>query len=61
MMQKGTEELQRRLFGTKPTPPPAAGEGDQIPESGSPETKSEKKRNSTEELIRKGLEGLFGR
>ncbi|MGH7830844.1 MAG: hypothetical protein ACREP8_11770, partial [Candidatus Binatia bacterium] len=53
MMRKGTEELQRRLFGTKPSTPPA--------QTAPPDQKSEKKRDSTEELIRKGLEGLFGR
>jgi hypothetical protein len=53
MARKGTEELQRRLFDTKPSTPPA--------ESAPSEQKSEKKRSSREELIRKRLEGLFGR
>jgi uncharacterized protein involved in outer membrane biogenesis len=52
VVRKGTEELQRRLFGTREPKPGAE------PES------SEKKspdRPSTEEMIRRGLEGLFGR
>jgi len=53
MMRKGAEELQRRFFGTKPSTPPA--------ESAPSDRRREKKRSPAEELIRKGLEGLFGR
>jgi hypothetical protein len=61
MVRKGTEELQRRLFGTKPSTPPAGGEGDRTTEPAPSDPKGEKKRDSREELIRRGLEGLFGR
>ncbi len=55
LVRKGTEELERRFFGTKPsTPPPAES-------APSDQQKSDKKKNPTEELIRKGLEGLFKR
>jgi uncharacterized protein involved in outer membrane biogenesis len=53
MVRKGAEELQRRFFGTKPSTPPA--------ESAPSDRRREKKRSPAEELIRKGLEGLFGR
>lgn len=52
MVRKGTEELQRRLFGTKPSTPPA----ESAPSEQKPPAKDQ-----MEELIRKGLEGLFGR
>jgi hypothetical protein len=55
-VRKGTEELQRRFFGKKESAPPT----ESAPEAPS-EQKSDKKRPPTEELIRKGLEGLFRR
>ncbi len=51
-LQKGVEELQKR-FGPKE---PATKEGETTPQP-----KKQDKRPSTEELIRKGLEGLFGK
>jgi len=57
MVRKGTEELQRKLFGNKQSAPPVQA----APEAPPSDQKSEKKRNPTEELIRKGLEGLFKR
>lgn len=58
-LRKGTEEIQRRLFGTKPSTPsqPSAPPGEPAPS----EQKSRKKTSPAEELIRKGLEGLFKR
>lgn len=51
LLQRGAEEFQQ-LFGPRDRKAPA----DQIPEE-----KRELRRESPEELIRKGLEGLFGR
>lgn len=51
-MRRGTEELQRRLFGPREPKPGAAPESSE---------KKSRDRPSTEELIRRGLEGLFGR
>jgi uncharacterized protein involved in outer membrane biogenesis len=61
MLQRGsarqaTEELERRYFGGPELNAPKDGDaGEQEP------TQKRKKRQSTEELIRKGLEGLFKR
>jgi uncharacterized protein involved in outer membrane biogenesis len=61
MFQRGTarqltEELQRQFFGDKGSAAPKDGDAsEQEP------TQKRKKRQSTEELIRKGLEGLFRR
>jgi uncharacterized protein involved in outer membrane biogenesis len=61
MFQRGagrqlSEELERNYFGGRESAAPKDGEaGDQEP------TQKRKKRPSTEELIRKGLEGLFKR
>lgn len=56
-LRRGTDELQRRFFGKERSAPPAEGD------SGTPpaEQKKDKKRDSTEELIRKGLDQLFRR
>jgi len=51
---RGMEELQRR-FGAAPPPQPAA------PDDAAPAEPKRRKRSSTEDAIRKGLEGLFGR
>lgn len=51
-LRRGTEELQRRFFGTKESTPP---------QEAAPEDSKKRKRGSTEDLIRKGLEGLFKR
>ena len=51
-MRRGAEELQRRFFGGKESAP------SQEP---APADQQKRDRGSTEELIRKGLEGLFGR
>lgn len=61
MFQRGTarqltEELQREFFGTKESSAPKEGDASE-PEP----TQKRKKKQSTEELIRKGLEGLFKR
>ena len=61
MFQRGTarqltEELGRQFFGSKDSTAP--GDGDT---SEPPPAQKRKKRQSTEEMIRKGLEGLFGR
>lgn len=58
-VRKGTEEIQRRLFGTKPPAPSAPSTPPA--ESAPSEQKSQKKTSPAEELIRKGLEGLFKR
>ena len=61
MFQRGSarqlsEELERKyLGGNQPNPPKDGDTNDQEP------TQKRKKRSSTEELIRKGLEGLFRR
>lgn len=56
-LRRGTDELQRRFFGKERSAPPAESD------SGTPpaEQKTEKKRDPTEELIRKGLDQLFRR
>ena len=52
-MRKGAEELQQRLLGKERSAPPG--------ETAPSDPKREKKKNSTEELIRKGLDQLFKR
>jgi hypothetical protein len=54
-LRKGAEELKQRLFGKDRSVPNA----ESPPQTS--ERKNEKKKNSTEELIRKGLDQLFGR
>ena len=57
LMRRGAEELQQRLLGKDRSAP--SGEGSsQAPPS---DQKKEKKKNSTEDLIRKGLDQLFKR
>ena len=51
-LRRGTEELQRRYF--EPTEPASPGEP-------APPASKKRKRSSTEDAIRKGLEGLFKR
>jgi uncharacterized protein involved in outer membrane biogenesis len=54
--RQGLEELQRRFFGNKESSAPKEGDAsEQQP------AQKRKKKQSTEELIRKGLEGLFRR
>jgi hypothetical protein len=50
--RKGVEELQERFLGGKPS---------SAPEDNPPADGKKKKKNSTEDRIRKGLEGLFRR
>ena len=52
MTRRGLEELQRQFFGSRK---PSA------PEESAPSEPQKKKKSTTEDLIRKGLEGLFGR
>lgn len=52
MTRRGVEELQRQFFGSKE---PAA------PDESVPAEPKKRKKGSTEDLIRKGLEGLFRR
>jgi uncharacterized protein involved in outer membrane biogenesis len=52
-VRRGTEELERRLFGKKQPPSPT--------ETGPSDQTQEKRKTPTEDLIRKGLEGLFKR
>jgi uncharacterized protein involved in outer membrane biogenesis len=56
-MRKGAEELQQRLLG-KERSAPSGETGPQAPLS---DQKKEKKKNPTEDLIRKGLDQLFKR
>jgi hypothetical protein len=51
-MRKGAEELQTRFFGRKPPPDEKESE---------PPDANKKKRSPAEDLIRRGLEGLFRR
>jgi hypothetical protein len=51
--RRGMDDLQQRFFGRKPA---------SAPEDNEPAADDrKKKKNSTEELIRQGLKGLFGR
>ena len=52
LVQRGSEELQQQLFGTRERNAP-----DDRPQ----EERRQQRQNSPEDLIRKGLEGLFGR
>ena len=56
-MRKGAEELQQRLFGKERSVPPA----ESAPQASPSDPKKEKKKSSTEELIRKGLDQFFRR
>ena len=56
-MRKGAEELQQRLLGKDRSAP----SGETSPQEPPSDQKKEKKKNSTEELIRKGLDQLFKR
>jgi AsmA protein len=56
-MRKGAEELQQRLLGKDRSAP----SGETSPQAPPADQKKEKKKNSTEELIRKGLDQLFKR
>jgi hypothetical protein len=56
-LRKGAEELQQRLFGKGGSAPTA----ENPPQTSPSDQKNEKKKNSTEELIRKGLDQLFRR
>lgn len=51
-MRKGSDELQNRFLGRRESV---------TPEADAPTDNKKKKRNSTEDMIRKGLEGLFKR
>ena len=51
-VRKGVDELQGRFLGRKPASAPNDNE---------PADDRNKKKNSTEDLIRRGLKGLFGR
>jgi hypothetical protein len=56
-LRRGTEELERRFFGKeRSASPPEADSGAPLSEQ-----KKDKKRDSTEDLIRKGLDQLFRR
>ncbi len=55
-MRKGAEELQQRLLGKERSASP----GD-APQGTPSDQKKDKKKNSTEDLIRKGLDQLFKR
>jgi hypothetical protein len=50
--RKGVDELQDRFLGRKPA---------STPEDNESADSNKKKKNSTEDKIRKGLKGLFGR
>jgi AsmA protein len=50
--RRGMDELQGRFFGRKPA---------SAPDDNQPSDDKNRKRNSTEDLIRKGLKGLLGR
>jgi AsmA protein len=56
-MRKGVEELQQRLLGKERS----SSSGETSPQISPSDQKKDKKKNSTEELIRKGLDQLFRR
>jgi hypothetical protein len=56
-MRKGTDDLQNRFLGRKES---RGQEKDSATEEDTP-SGGKKKRSSTEDMIRKGLEGLFKR
>jgi hypothetical protein len=51
-MRKGSDELQNRFLGRRESA---------TPEEDAPADNKKKKKNSTEDMIRKGFEGLFKR
>jgi hypothetical protein len=56
-MRRGAEELQQRLLGKDRSAP----SGETSPPTSPSDQKRDKKKNSPEELIRKGLDQLFRR
>jgi uncharacterized protein involved in outer membrane biogenesis len=56
-LRRGTEELERRFFGKERSGP----SGESTPQAAPSDQKREKKKDSTEELIRRGLEQFFKR
>jgi hypothetical protein len=52
LLQRGAEELQEQLFGTRQR---------SAPNNRASEENQEQRKGSPEDLIRRGLEGLFGR
>jgi AsmA protein len=56
-LRRGTEELERRFFGKERSAP----SGESTPQAAPSDQKREKKKDSTEELIRRGLEQFFKR
>jgi AsmA protein len=56
-LRRGTEELERRFFGKERSAP----SGESAPQAAPSDQKREKKKDSTEELIRRGLEQFFKR
>jgi hypothetical protein len=56
-LRRGTEELQRRFFGKEKSTPSGETERETAPS----DQKKEKKENSIEDRIRKGLDQLFKR
>ena len=57
LMRRGAEELQQRLLGKERSAP----SGETAPQGAPSDQKKEKKKNPTEDLIRKGLDQLFRR
>jgi uncharacterized protein involved in outer membrane biogenesis len=56
-LRRGTEELERRFFGKERSAP----SGESTPQAAPSDQKREKKKDSTEEIIRRGLEQFFKR
>jgi AsmA protein len=56
-LRRGTEELERRFFGKERSAP----SGESTPQVAPSDQKREKKKDSTEEIIRRGLEQFFKR
>jgi AsmA protein len=56
-LRRGTEELERRFFGKERSAP----SGESTPQAAPSDQKREKKKDSTEDLIRRGLEQFFKR
>ena len=56
-LRRGTEELERRFFGKERSAP----SGESTPQAAPSDQKREKKKDSTEEFIRRGLEQFFKR
>jgi AsmA protein len=56
-LRRGTEELERRFFGKERSAP----SGESAPQAAPSDQKREKKKDSTEEMIRRGLEQFFKR